>query len=182
MVRWVPITFIILQNLRNTVCEWCLRKQKCPLFLSKRVLFPLGSWVASAWTGWWWSRRCLLWLYFSSCVADIMEQHSRASSLWAAAHVQDSSQVPLFISALRNQPFSCFNSNPTACALICKQTVLRASAGASVALCVCVCLEWRTQKLKAHVSTWHHKGAASPAWVWPVWPPELGSRPSRYQS
>lgn len=130
--------------------------------LGKESSFP--SWCsASAWTGWWWSRRCLLWLYFSSCVADVMEQHGWAGSSWAESHVLDSFCKSPFSSGRPGTSTSAaLTAVPTACALTRKQTVLNAWAGAFV----CVCVWYRGQRSSrhtySHVSTWHHKGNCRP--------------------
>lgn len=78
-----------------------------------------ASWYsASAWIGWCWSRRCLLRFYFSSCVADIMEQHGPAGSSWAESHVQPSFRKSPFSSVLPGTSTSAaLTTTPTACAL-----------------------------------------------------------------
>lgn len=69
-----------------------LEKMRKKLFSCKIECFP--SWYSvSAWIGWWWSR-CLLWMYFSSCVADIIEQHGPAGSFRPQCDVQKSASLP----------------------------------------------------------------------------------------
>ena len=149
-----------------------LEKTRKNSLLVKESSFP--SWYsASAWIGWWWSRRCLLWLYFSSCIADIVEQHGPAGSSWAESHVQDSvCKSPFSSGHPRTSTSAALTTAPTACALTHKQMVLRAWTGASVALCVCVCacacawVWYRGQRsfrhTYSHMSTWHHMGNCLP--------------------
>lgn len=145
-----------------------------------------ASWYsASAWIGWCWSRRCLLQFYFSSCVADIMEQHGPAGSSWAACHVQGSFCKSPFSSVLPGTSTSAaLTAVPTACVLTTNSQSLEPELvplWLRMQMWVPVC-STGDREVEAHVSTWHHKGTASPVWVWPAWLPKSGFCPSRYQS
>lgn len=123
-----------------------LEKMRKNSFPAKYSAFH--SWYsACVWIGWWWSRRCLLWKYFSSCVADIMEQHGPTGSFDL---MHRALQVSLLISAPGDQRFIWFNSCPC-CWCPHLQMMLRARAGAFVAVGVCVWVAQGSQELGTHM-------------------------------